>query len=112
MSEVVEPIAVRMSALTAPIPGAQPSGVDLSFDTEFEQVKAEMDKLGSVAATPDWEKIINVGGKLLSGRTKDMRLGTWFCIAKMNKTGWAGLAEGLVVMRSLVTAFWDSMFPE
>jgi len=40
MPDVVEPIAVRMSTLTAPIPGAQPSGVDLSFDAEFELVKA------------------------------------------------------------------------
>ena len=113
MTDVVEPIDARMSALTAPIPGAKPSGDDLSFDPEFEQVKAEMEKIGSVSGVaPAWDKVVTISAKLLTSRTKDMRLATWLAVARMNKTGWAGLAEGLVVIRAITAKHWDTMYPE
>src|SRR5262249_46607628 len=113
MTDLVQPLEVRMSALTAPIAGPKPAGDDISFDTEFELVKAEMDKIGSVTnATPDWEKGITVSPKLLVERSKDIRLATWLSVAKMSKAAWPGLAEGLVVLRTLVVKYWDTMHPE
>ncbi len=113
MTDVVEPIDARMSALTAPIPGAKPSGDDLSFDPDFEQVKAEMEKIGNVAGVaPAWDKVVAISSKLLTSRTKDMRLATWLAVARMQKTGWGGLSEGLVVIRALTLKHWDTMYPE
>jgi type VI secretion system protein VasJ len=113
MSNAVEAIEVRMNALTAPIPGPKPDvGEDLSFDAEFEQVKVEIEKLGQVAnIPPNWQKVTTMGATLL-GRSKDMRLATWFAVGKMNQTGWTGLAEGLVVLRALTRKHWDGMYPE
>ncbi len=112
MADVVEPIEARNSALTAPIPGAKPGGDDLSFDTEFEKVKAEVEKLGAVTGQPNWEVVATISSKLLSTRTKDMRLATWNCVARMHRQSWTGLADGLVVLRAHCDKYWDTMFPE
>ncbi len=112
MADVVEPIEARMSALIAPIPGAKPAGDDLSFDVEFEKVKAEVEKLGAVTGQPNWELVATSSAKLLSTRTKDMRLATWNCVARMHRASWAGLAEGLVVLRAHCDKYWDTMYPE
>ena len=106
-------LEAKVATLLAPIAGPKPSGEDVSFDPDFERVKAEVDKLGSVSSgLPDWRGVVDLSGKLLSTRSKDMRLATWLTLAKMNLAGWTGLAEGLIVLRELSTTHWDTMYPE
>ena len=107
MSNAVEAIEGRMSSLTAPLAGPKPAGEDLSFDPDFERVKAEIDKIGRVSSgAPDWALVATSSAQLLA-RTKDMRVATWFAAGRMNQGGWSGLAEGLVVLRAFVTKDWD-----
>jgi type VI secretion system protein VasJ len=113
MAATFPELEARVATLILPIAGAKPSGEDVSFDPDFERVKAEVDKLGSVSAgAPDWVSVVDLSGKLLSTRSKDMRLATWLTLAKMNTSGWNGLAEGLLVLRELATKHWDTMYPE
>jgi len=112
MSNAVEAIEGRMSSLTAPLAGPKPAGEDLSFDPDFERVKAEIDKIGRVSSgAPDWALVATSSAQLLA-RTKDMRVATWFAAGRMNQGGWSGLAEGLVVLRAFVTKHWDVLYPE
>ena len=47
MAELRETLAEKIAPLKAPIPGGEPQGIDASYEPEFEEVKAEIDKLGS-----------------------------------------------------------------
>lgn len=112
MTDTLASIDERMASLTAPVPGPKPAGDDLSFDPEFDTIKFEIDKPGTATSEPqNWQQIITSSERLLT-RTKDLRLATWWSVAKMNRSGWSGLAEGLTLFRALTDRYWDGLHPE
>ena len=113
MATLAETFLERHSALRAPIAGASPAGADITFDPDFERLKAEIDKQTGMSGTPpNWRDIETVGAELLTSKAKDMRVATWMTVAKMQRGSWEGFAEGLTILNSLVTDYWDTMFPE
>ena len=113
MTTLAETIQERTAALRAPIGGDNPAGADVTFEIEFENLKKEIDKLSSVdGQKPNWAMIIDHGSKILKDRAKDMRVVTWVTVAMVQERQWDGFAEGLSVMRGLVTDFWDQMYPD
>jgi type VI secretion system protein VasJ len=108
-----EEVADKIAPLLAPIPGANPAGADISYDADFESIKAEIDKLSSVDnLEPSWARIQELGTALLSQKGKDLRVVSWMCVAKVKLRTWAGFAEALVLFETLSRTFWDSMYPE
>lgn len=108
-----EEVADKVAPLLAPIPGANPAGADVSYDTDFEAIKAEIDKLSSVDnLEPSWARIQELGTTLLSQKGKDLRVVSWMSVAKVKLRTWAGFAEALVLFEALSRTFWDSMYPE
>jgi len=109
----VDAFLERTASLRAPIAGASPGGADVTFDPDFEKVKAEMDKLTSMAGSPpNWGEVVETGGRILTEKSKDLRIAVWFAMAKVHRQGWDGFAEGLTVLRSMAADQWDTMFPE
>ena len=103
----------RVAPLLTPIAGASPTGVDASYDADFERVKAEIDKLSSVEGKePAWGDVEEVAASLLSSKSKDLRVVGWLAVAKVKRQGWRGLAEGLLLYRGLSRDFWDGLYPE
>jgi type VI secretion system protein VasJ len=97
----------------APIAGANPAGADVSYDTDFETIKAEIDKLSSVDnLDPSWTKIQDLGTQLLLQKGKDFRVISWMSVAKVKTQGWAGFAESLILFELIARAYWDTMYPE
>ena len=73
--EILRAVAQKIAAMVAPIAGANPAGADVSYDTDFESIKAEVDKLSSVDnLDPAWSKIQDLGEKLLTQKGKDFRV--------------------------------------
>jgi type VI secretion system protein VasJ len=108
-----EEAAERLAQLIAPIPGASPSGADVSYDPDFERIKAEIDKLSSMAGgAPTWRDVESTAAALLSGKSKDLRVASWMTVAKLKTGGWKGFAEALIVYEGVASAFWDTMYPE
>jgi type VI secretion system protein VasJ len=108
-----EEVAQRVAPLLAPLAGTNPAGVDISYDPQFERVKAEIDKLSSVDnLEPSWKDVQEVGAGLLSSKSKDLRIASWMGVAKVKTGGWPGFAETLVLYDGLSRSFWDVMFPE
>jgi type VI secretion system protein VasJ len=108
-----EEVVQRLAPLLAPIAGANPAGSDISYDTDFEAIKAEIDKLSSVDnAEPAWTKIQELGTLLLSQKGKDLRVVSWMGVAKVKTHSWVGFAEALVLYETLARSFWDTMYPE
>lgn len=103
----------RLAPLLAPIPGANPAGADVSYDTDFETIKAEIDKLSSVDnSEPAWSKIQDLGTMLLSQKGKDLRVVSWMGVAKVKTQNWPGFADALILYETLARTFWDTMYPE
>ena len=108
-----EEVSQRVAALAAPISDAAPAGVDISYDADFEAIKAEIDKMSSVDnSEPSWTRIQDLASTLLSKKGKDLRVASWMTVAKVKTQGWTGFAESLVLYDALSRTFWDTMYPE
>jgi len=98
---------------TQPIPGDKPAGAPARYEAEFEQLEAEISKLGNPAGGEiKWGDVISLSRKLLSEKSKDLLVGSYFSFAMMQKQGLAGLLEGIQTINGMCQAFWDGMFPE
>src|SRR5690606_31233876 len=112
MSKMLEEVAAYATSLVAPIEGASPVGEDLSYDPDFETLKGEVDKLTSMAGEqPNWSEIAVMGEDLLRERTKDLRLLTWFAVARLKTRGLRGFGEALAATTAICKAFWEPMYP-
>ncbi len=113
MATFREEAAAKLAPLLAPIDGASPVGIDVSYDPDFERLKGEIDKLTSMAgAQPLWPDVARLGAEMLSTKSKDMRVLSWMAVAKVKLEGWRGFGEALVAYDGIARAFWDTMYPD
>ncbi len=108
--------------LLTPIPGENPSGVNLQYDVKvFEAVKdarqEDDDSLptGTWASAPkkaDRNLVIKVAGEALATRSKDLRLAGWYFESLLKKEGFGILAPALETMQKLEENFWETLYPE
>jgi type VI secretion system protein ImpA len=108
--------------LLTPIPGDNPSGTDVRYDTKlllYDKIK-EARRQDDALAQGDWQherKVADfaVAAKLaqeaLATRTKDLQLATWLTEALLNLEGFAGLRQGLTLCTGLVGGFWETLYP-
>ncbi len=81
-----------------------------------ERTEAEklLDQRGSVVkqnAGPDYQFIRQTAARVLSEKSKDIRVASYLCFALWQQESFAGLAEGLAAIEILVRNFWDGFFP-
>jgi len=105
-------------SLLQPVAGANPCGSDLEYDPAFldlerlVQGKAEqqMGKTVVAAEEPDWPAVARAAAALLL-KTKDLRIAFHLTRAWLHTDGFAGLRDGLAVLRGLVERYWDGFYP-
>jgi type VI secretion system protein ImpA len=108
-----------LAALTAPIAEDQPAGVRLLSDTrkKMEEGRKEFepnpdDPSGApIPKKPDWSAIIKLACDSLTKTSKDLLAAVRLVEAIAQRDGFAGLREGLSLLRLLVTDCWDRMHP-
>ena len=107
--------------LLTPIPGDVPGGANLRYDPLYDKVKEarrEDDDLppGELPEGPrktaDYALVQRVAGEALATKTKDLQLAAWLTEALLNREGFAGLDQGLGLLRDLLVQFWDTLYPE
>ncbi len=114
-----------LEALSAPVDGG--AGADLRVGADaaaFFRIKdlraeargAERD----AAATPEgdtplietglraWTELSELACETLAVRGKDLEVACWLCEAQVRVRGFAGLADGLELIRRLIETFWDA----
>ncbi len=110
--------ALDMEQLLAPVSAEAPCGADLEYDPDYlaltraaqrvpEQV---MGKHTVPAKVPDWADV-QLRAERLTRRTKDIRVGVLLARALVNQHGLPGLRDGLKVLRSLLSAHWQGLYP-
>ncbi|HVG39149.1 MAG TPA: type VI secretion system protein TssA, partial [Pyrinomonadaceae bacterium] len=117
-SNVAEVIDV--AALLAPIPGENPSGENTRYSGLHDEIRearrAEDDLVQGdwvrEAKTADWPKVESLTVEALAARTKDLQICAWMNESLVKVYGFAGLRDGLKVMRGLHEQFWETVYPE
>jgi type VI secretion system protein VasJ len=60
---------------------------------------------------PEFRLVIELATKILTEKSKDIRVGCYLCLALWRTEKTAGMAEGLSVILLLVREYWEAMFP-
>jgi type VI secretion system protein ImpA len=113
-------MAVNVSELLQPIPGAKPSGADLRYEPVYDKIKdarteeeeAPQGQWARARKTADWAQVVKLTTEALTRRTKDVNLAVWLTEAQLRREGFAGLRNGLELLRGLIENFWDTLYPE
>jgi type VI secretion system protein ImpA len=108
--------------LLNPIPGDNPSGADVRYDTKlllYDKIK-EARRQDDALAQGDWQHerkladyllVANLSQDALANRTKDLQLAAWLAEALLRTEGFSGLRQGLTLCNGLVASFWDTLYP-
>ncbi|MGH7451877.1 MAG: type VI secretion system protein TssA [bacterium] len=59
----------------------------------------------------DYPMIVELAAKILSEKSKDLRVAGYLCFALWRSRRFAGLAEGLMAIHILLQEFWEGLFP-
>jgi type VI secretion system protein VasJ len=74
----------------------------------------ELSERASVVSTtgrPDYQVVQENALRILTGKSKDIRAGSYLCFAMWHNEGFSGFAEGLSAIDILVGEFWDGLYP-
>ena len=98
---------------SAPIEEKTPTGSDVRYEPEFEELQAEIDKLSSVTAQggPDWKKVVNLSSIILEKKSKDLLVASYLTTGLFHVQQLEGLTLGLKVYADMLETFWENLFP-
>lgn len=110
-------------ALTAPIPGPDPSGGTTPFDVreKLDEARKEVDPSAFAADDPtrpaeakraDWGLVVRVASDSLTTKAKDLLVAARLTEAAAQRFGFAGLRDGLRLLTALLADCWDRLAPK
>jgi type VI secretion system protein ImpA len=114
-----EPV-IDLEALLAPIPGENPAGENLLYAGLHDQIREARRSEDDLAQgdwehrikVADWRAVVRLASDALTSKTKDLQVGAWLAEGTVKVHGFAGLRDGLKLMRGLIGTFWDHLYPE
>ena len=110
--------SIHVDELVRELTAEAPCGIDLRYDPGY----LELDRLAQgvpeqqvgnstiPAVEPNWKELLQRCLEL-SGRTKDLRVIVYLCLAGLQLEGIQGLRDGLAVLRGLLERYWDKLHP-
>jgi len=110
------------SDLLVPIPGENPSGLDIRYDTKlgaYDKIKEARRHDDDLAQgvwqhdrkSADYALSAKLGQEILAGNSKDLQVAVWVAEAMLHIEGFAGLKQGLDLCYGLLQNFWDTVYP-
>lgn len=116
------PQVLDIDALLEPIAGDDPAGNAVPFGTrkQLDEFRKELLPESFPADDPmrpeqpkyaDWEAIIKLGEETLKDTSKDLLVAARLTEALIRHNGFAGLRDGLRLMRRMVEEAWDRIYP-
>src|SRR5690348_11111963 len=106
--------------LLAPIPGANPGGVELRYDPLYDKIKEARREEEDIPQgdwqttrkTADWPQVIKLTKDALVNKSKDLQLAVWLAEATLRREGFAGFRGALDMLVGLLEQHWDHLYPE
>ena len=68
-----------------PINEDQPTGSDVRYEPEFDELQAEIDKLSVPSASGElnWERVSDLSAKILSEKSKDLLVASYLAVSQL-----------------------------
>ncbi len=108
--ELIAASKERIADLLEPVNGG--AGEDISYDEKFEEIKAEVEKISSLAGeTPNWGDVAVNAEELLQEKSKDFRVACYLATCKCLEGKLESVLDALLLLRQITDTFWDEMFP-
>jgi type VI secretion system protein VasJ len=92
----------------APLSESNPTGDDPAYEDDFQAMRDEINKLSGM----DADLLCQIAETLLCENVKDIRVITWYILARLVNDGEKGLAEGLLLLCAMVERFGDKLHPQ
>jgi type VI secretion system protein ImpA len=117
------PTVIDLEALLAPLDGDNPAGESLRYEGTYDQINEARREDEVIAQgawsrdlkVADWPTVIRLATDALLTKSKDLQIAAWLVegLTKHERLDrWAGLRDGLHLMRALQETFWESLYPE
>lgn len=108
--------------ILAPIPGDNPSGIDLRYDTKlliYDKIKESRRQDDELAQgdwqaerkTANWPLVLKLAQDTLATTSKDLQLAAWLTEALLQLERFPGLRQGLDLTFRMLSEFWDTVYP-
>lgn len=114
-TEEADPLAAYAALIDevkTPISEGKPTGDDVRYDDAFQELKSEIDRIGSAATDIDYDRILELSRKILREKSKDLNTAGYLIVGLSRTEGVKGLAEAFVIMHTLVETFWEQIHPD
>ncbi len=119
---MASPALLNFDSLIAPIPGDNPAGGAIPFEIreKLEEGRKEINLEDFDAEDParptepkkaDWAGIVRLAQETLTKTSKDLLVSARLTEALVKQHGFAGLRDGLHLMRLLIDQCWDRINP-
>jgi len=108
--------------ILAPIPGENPSGIDLRYDNKLlihdkiKEARRQDDDLSqgdwqSERKTANFPLVVKLAQDTLATVSKDLQVAAWLTEALLQTERFDGLRQGLELTHKLMIEFWDTVYP-
>ena len=94
-----------------PIAADDPCGEDVRYDDDFQELKAQIDRVGSAATDIDYDRIVDLGRAILRDKSKDLTTAGFLALGLLRTREIEGLAEAVIILDTLVESFWEHVHP-
>ena len=105
---------ISIEDLAKPISAEAPCGPDLAYDPAFQQletlVRGKPETQFSAAEDPDWKELRDLA-VAFHGRSKHLTASVILALSLLKTDGFAGLRDGLALVRRILADNWDAAYP-
>ena len=116
---MASPATIDFETLLTPIPGPDPSGAPLRYAGTYDAIQKARRADDGLAQgdwkrdtkNADWISVIAIAIEALQTKTKDIQIAAWLVEALVRRHGFAGLRDGLRLLRQLEETFWPTLHP-
>jgi len=97
---------------TTPISDGSPTGDDIRYDQNYEDLENEIGKLESLSGeTVNWSAVIDDSKAILKEQSKDLNVACFLIRGLYEKEGYSGLANGFALLQGMITEYWETLHP-
>lgn len=90
-----------------PVFSHSPAGNDPAYDDDFQAMHEEINKLSGT----DADRLCQLAEALLCNTAKDIRVITWYSLARLSRDGERGLADGLLLLAAMIKRYGAALHP-
>lgn len=101
-----------LEAMRTPIEEEAPAGDSVLYEKDFRDLKTEINNIGSVSASVEYDRVVELARRVLIEQSKDLRAAGYLVVGEAWERGAEGVSEALRGLWILIDEYWDDLYPE